>query len=63
MRITELIKNLEYWMRTEGDREVLIEDFTGLPPRMLKVSSVCQWGGDGYGDDPILIVGHDELED
>lgn len=41
MKVSKLIKELKYWKKTYGDREVDIQDMSADDMRMIQLSDVC----------------------
>jgi len=62
MKVSELIKELKYWKKTYGDREVDILDMSADDMRMIQLSDVCATvtGEDEDDDVNITLVSYKE---
>ena len=64
MKVSKLIEQFSRWMSEDGDRDVIIQEFTGSDFRFLKVngSSVAQWGEDKEDNIEIVIDSSEVIE-
>ena len=61
MKVSKLIKELKYWKKIYGDREVNIQDMTPGNMRIIKFSGLCASvrGEDEDDDVSITLLSHE----